>query len=569
MGHLAVLIAATAGGIAAFAVFIIFLCCWRRRENAQLAKHPKFARKARRRMVAPPVPVLSLETSPVTHIDHTSTAAAGYVQGDMQRGGPKSAGSPHRRPQLSSSLEQQNGLSSRPLSREGQTSGESVSSPPPLPQRGRRLSSSETLTGPASAVYPKPQAESLAERRQAYQQLKPVYTKSFTSTPAKLSRSHSDECPSTHREASLSPFARRRYFSEGITEESVDELSKSVDLSADHSPGRSPDRQIDTPDPEPEDSRLKGHLQFSLEFMYDVGCLRFRPLRLKNVQEHSLLSTTVDTFLKATLLRTNELPADGKLHISKFGQLWKSGVHSKESNPTFDDGDYSDFPCAMGRLATMGLLVLVYTHDMLVRDSLLGHIWMPLEKVNVTGAMPIWRPIEKGSRIFSNQGALQHGIIQFSLQYEAAGDRLTVVVLKASGLTADSTDYTASIDPYVTLTLLRHGRRVTRKDTPSQKSTLQPVFNVSVRFDGATTAGMIAAGTIHECSLLVSVRDKTRLRSDTVLGAALVGNLARDEGGNEHWQAMLTATGSPVVRWHTLGAKPSRRILSAAHSNTQ
>lgn len=123
-----------------------------------------------------------------------------------------------------------------------------------------------------------------------------------------------------------------------------------------------------------------------------------------------------------------------------------------------------------------------------------------------------------------------------------------------------------SPDPYVSVSLLRHGRRVARKDTPASKSTTQPVFNVAVRFDHVTACGSVASGSISECSVLLTVRDKTRLRSDTVIGSVLVGHMAQSESGQQHWEDMIASCGEAKERMHPLGSKPSKKTLK--HSAT-
>ena len=396
-----VLIAAICGGISAGAAVVIIFACWRRYRKEQ---PPKFSRNIRRRKIVPPSPVPKpdVRTANLTGIDQSQLIAANYVEAGMRR--PKTGGhSPTEQP---------------PASRELRA----VQQPPKLsPRKALQVSSGSSASplghsrdaspDPLSSVYPNLPPYSSPRPRLPYGP-----------------RSSATEMPEVHRfletRASapdnliaspppLSPGFRHRVSfqdsdeSSGLGTKRATRFSKFIsidgsgegDLASLATYGKPVAEGAESPEEDSGNRYCVGHLMLRLEYQYDHAALRFRPIRVKNLKTTGPFTGSTEFFLKVSLVSTNELPADGKVSLSKTQYQWKSKTYQSADNPVFDAEDHHDFPCSTARLAKMGFLVYVFGHSRYSPDSIIGHVWLPLTSQEATHRRALWRDIHDGARI--------------------------------------------------------------------------------------------------------------------------------------------------------------------------
>ncbi|XGW23104.1 hypothetical protein V3C99_005390, partial [Haemonchus contortus] len=129
------------------------------------------------------------------------------------------------------------------------------------------------------------------------------------------------------------------------------------------------------------------------------------------------------------------------------------------------------------------------------------------------------------------------GELLLSLTYQPAFNNLTVVVLKARGL---SRNETGAADPYVKLYLRReNGERIVKKKTHVRRATVNPVYNESFVFELPETK-------MDNCVIDLQVINHDRSNRNDVIGRALL-NLE-----DQHVVEVLENPGRQVAQWHHL-----------------
>ncbi|VDL80821.1 unnamed protein product [Nippostrongylus brasiliensis] len=129
------------------------------------------------------------------------------------------------------------------------------------------------------------------------------------------------------------------------------------------------------------------------------------------------------------------------------------------------------------------------------------------------------------------------GELLLSLTYQPAFNNLTVVVLKARGL---SRNESGTADPYVKLYLRKeNGERIVKKKTHVRRSTVNPVYNESFVFELPETK-------MDNAVIDLQVINHDRSNRNDVIGRALL-NLE-----DQHVVEVLENPGRQVAQWHHL-----------------
>ncbi|KAE9421272.1 hypothetical protein Angca_004951, partial [Angiostrongylus cantonensis] len=129
------------------------------------------------------------------------------------------------------------------------------------------------------------------------------------------------------------------------------------------------------------------------------------------------------------------------------------------------------------------------------------------------------------------------GELLLSLTYQPAFNNLTVVVLKARGL---SRNETGAADPYVKLYLRKeNGERIVKKKTHVRRATVNPVYNESFVFELPETK-------MDNAVIDLQVVNHDRTNRNDVIGRALL-NLE-----DQHIVEVLENPGRQVAQWHSL-----------------
>lgn len=129
------------------------------------------------------------------------------------------------------------------------------------------------------------------------------------------------------------------------------------------------------------------------------------------------------------------------------------------------------------------------------------------------------------------------GELLLSLTYQPAFNNLTVVVLKARGLSKNDT---GTADPYVKLYLRKEtGERITKKKTHVRRSTLNPVYNESFVFE-------LPDDKLDHSVIDLQVINHDKSNRNDVIGRALL-NME-----DAHIVEVIENPGRQVAQWHHL-----------------
>ncbi|KAJ1368137.1 hypothetical protein KIN20_029206 [Parelaphostrongylus tenuis] len=129
------------------------------------------------------------------------------------------------------------------------------------------------------------------------------------------------------------------------------------------------------------------------------------------------------------------------------------------------------------------------------------------------------------------------GELLLSLTYQPAFNNLTVVVLKARGL---SRNETGTADPYVKLYLRKeNGERIVKKKTHVRRATVNPVYNESFVFE-------LPENKMDNAVIDLQVINHDRANRNDVIGRALL-NIE-----DQHIVEVLENPGRQVAQWHSL-----------------
>ncbi|ESP05581.1 hypothetical protein LOTGIDRAFT_102460, partial [Lottia gigantea] len=135
------------------------------------------------------------------------------------------------------------------------------------------------------------------------------------------------------------------------------------------------------------------------------------------------------------------------------------------------------------------------------------------------------------------------GHLHVMLTYEPRGERLTVMVVEATGLPQHN--ITGPPDPYVRVEVIQTGRGVDRKQTRTRKNTTHPVFKETFTFTISTHPE-----DLRYTTLKLTVFDHDRIRNDDVIGEVRIGYGATEESGSEHWTRVTRDLERETSRWH-------------------
>jgi Ca2+-dependent lipid-binding protein len=145
----------------------------------------------------------------------------------------------------------------------------------------------------------------------------------------------------------------------------------------------------------------------------------------------------------------------------------------------------------------------------------------------------------------------------FSLAYLPTAERLTIVVMKARNLITlgGGSDKKSPPDAYVKVSLVgaKDGKKLKKKKTSTQKSTLNPVFNEEVVFTN------LKKEQLGEVVIQFTVFHDS-MTSREMLGYFSIGGESRGNAGIQ-WRDMLNGKKS-IAWWHKLESTES--LMDAA-----
>ncbi|XP_023235770.1 synaptotagmin-15-like [Centruroides sculpturatus] len=222
----------------------------------------------------------------------------------------------------------------------------------------------------------------------------------------------------------------------------------------------------------------------------------------------------------------------------------QSKVRKRTLSPKFNEK--FTFKVEESDLCNRTLRFSIYDVDKRKVRHTLGHVMIPLDKVDLSSNMLIWRDLESSAL----QTPTIRGEIQITLSCNPINGRIKTTVCRVRNIQGiDSGE--AGI---YTRVLLYHGR----KQVKSKRTSLQH-FNPAagdVIFD-ESFAFAVSGRFFDSCSFefVVVVAGQSPLVKDEILGHVVIGPFMYARGEQLlHWQEMLTNQRSPVTKWHGLEA---------------
>lgn len=137
----------------------------------------------------------------------------------------------------------------------------------------------------------------------------------------------------------------------------------------------------------------------------------------------------------------------------------------------------------------------------------------------------------------------QLGQLLISLRYSPADGQLNIGVIRASGVKVPA--------PYIVAWLLREAQRPEKRSGPhrpkdGRRFSIAPVFDEVFEFQ-------IASSEIQDATIVISVMNTcTGGIPDVEIGYCVLGELAIEEAGREHWRQSTGQPGNVITRWATL-----------------
>ncbi|XP_013787139.1 synaptotagmin-1-like, partial [Limulus polyphemus] len=208
-------------------------------------------------------------------------------------------------------------------------------------------------------------------------------------------------------------------------------------------------------------------------------------------------------------------------------------IQRNSANPVFDE--IFKFPVSFEDLSEKTLLLQVFDYDRFSRNDITGDVRVKMCDLDVTTEVEVWGEISKTDKISCDRPE-----ILFSLSYLPSAGRLTVVILKASNLTASCSKEFP--DSYVKVTFV-YGERKKKKKTATKRAANNPVWNEALSFD-------VSEEGLKHCRLVVSVIN-CHHSNTAPLGTCILG---MNERGREvaHWQDVLRNPRKAIAMWHGL-----------------
>ncbi|KAK3579838.1 hypothetical protein CHS0354_007354 [Potamilus streckersoni] len=254
--------------------------------------------------------------------------------------------------------------------------------------------------------------------------------------------------------------------------------------------------------------------------------------------------------LKVCLIRAENLGGESKtdLNMNSFAKLYlmpekvqkQSGsVVKRTKNPNFNQEFYFQ-QLTLDELHNMVLRIKLFnkSHNLKMAEFI-GEVTMPLDSYDLLQENRIWKDLE------TKEDREDSGFLELALQFEPREGLLNVTIHQARSLPYHQ--LTGAPDPYVKVELSQPNRSVSRKQTKTKKNTCFPVFSESFSFTISPKMD-----DLRYTTLIISVFDYKRLRSDDIIGQIIIGSASTEESLLVHWDDVITNPEKTVTKWHYL-----------------
>jgi Ca2+-dependent lipid-binding protein len=289
-----------------------------------------------------------------------------------------------------------------------------------------------------------------------------------------------------------------------------------------------------------------GSLMFNLKYCFEknalfvtiIGASGLPPRKAhvtserKHSDEQAGTNSVLDPYVKLQLLPEKEHKV-------------KTRVMRNTTNPVYDE-EFTFYGIDFNQLRSTTLHFAVVGFDRYSRDEIIGEVLCPLHSIDLTNSVQVPMTMDLSSKTAKFANQKNRGELLLSLSYLPAGQKLTVVVMKAKNL--PQFDITGFADPYVKIYLHFNGQCIAKKKSHVKKRTLDPVWNESFTFD----LPISDPKSIDDASLEVVVMDWDRVTRNEVMGRASIGFFAKSEMGSKHWDEIKKAPRKQIAEWHEL-----------------
>ncbi|XP_050400272.1 C2 calcium-dependent domain-containing protein 4C [Patella vulgata] len=267
-----------------------------------------------------------------------------------------------------------------------------------------------------------------------------------------------------------------------------------------------------------------GELKFSFQYFPHSKKLRVTMIKAENLYVHNKATHHLNIYAKLYLM-----PGKIQRQVSQFVKQTR--------NPHFNQEFHFD-GFSIDELEAMRVRIKLFDKGQKLKlTEYIGEVNLNLSNYDLLQENRMWKDLE------TKRNCEDLGHLYVTLNYEPRGERLTVMVVEATGLPQHN--ITGPPDPYIRVEVIQTGRGVARKQTRTRKNTTHPVFKETFTFTISTRQEDLLYTTIK-----LTVFDYDRIRNDDVIGEVRIGYGSPEESGLEHWTRITRDLEREVSRWH-------------------
>ncbi|XP_074649470.1 synaptotagmin-7-like [Tubulanus polymorphus] len=274
--------------------------------------------------------------------------------------------------------------------------------------------------------------------------------------------------------------------------------------------------------------KVHGRLCFSVEPRNARKSLLVRINRAENLRSKYRKKSSETTFLKLTILPNKD---------TKF-----TSKNYRNADPVFNEEFLFTNLSADYRTETK-LLITVCEYDRFSRDSIKGHVLLPLKTISDDSSIAdeMWMDLQE-----SLPSDLDEGQLYISLAYDPLFKKLTVGILRGQDLYIPNVwEKDSTVGVFVRVCFMFSDEIVKTRKTRIIRKQTNPEYNESFVFD-------VNPATSHNMKLIFTACAKSKLRKSRPLGQIVIGPRGADSG-LMHWQkAMVSSPMTKISYWHTL-----------------
>ncbi|XP_002736054.1 uncharacterized protein LOC100371008 [Saccoglossus kowalevskii] len=275
-----------------------------------------------------------------------------------------------------------------------------------------------------------------------------------------------------------------------------------------------------------------GELKFALEYFWEKRELKVTVLKAERIGNQYLLSHNCSSYLKLYIMPGKQ-------------QRKHTRTVKRTRDPIFNEEFYFHGLNASDLRHLKLRMKLFNKGSNIKRDEFLGEVQVLLGTLDFSQETRMWKDLQPKTDIEDL------GMLNVSVCYQPRQRQIVITIVRAKDLPKNS--ITGAPDPYVKIEFTYNdktkGHTIMHKQTRVRKKTTTPVFKEAFTF---TVGNSIVDDTDTHVSIIMTVYDHDRIRSDEAIGEVRLGYRATEESELDHWQAIMKTPDQPVPTWHNL-----------------